>query len=207
MRIGTLEVRPFVVTLQELPEKERFIMQHFKERGIECEAFNGIHGETSGFRTVHPYEVDAPKSGWNIGMKPVATWLSFHTLYAAANVLPDSHFWFLEWDCCFPDNWRQRVEAALVHTPQDFDVLFVGSCCTGDRQKQHIGGEVFTVNPAPLCGHSLIVAKKAIPTILRTQRKCYAPWDLSLMFHSLPLLKVFVILPRVCTQFNTEIPP
>lgn len=205
MRISHYNIRPFVVTLQEMPEKEAFIQAHFKSVGIEAECFNGIHGVTSGLRTIYPYEVDAPGSGWNIGMKPVACWLSFYMLWSALNLLPDEHFWTLEWDCKFPDNWRPRVEKALADVPSDFDLLYLGSCCTKDRPKTHVKGEVWDVR-YPQCGHSTIIAKKALPVLLETQRKVYAPIDLSIMFHTMPKLKVYTVLPRICEQFDTTIP-
>lgn len=206
MKIGNHNIRAFVVTLQEMPEREAFIQNHFKSVGIEATSFNGIHGVTSGLRTTFPYEVDAPGSGWNIGVKPVATWLSFYMLYAACNLLPDEYVWLLEWDCRFPDNWRARVEQALKDVPPDFDMLFVGSCCCDGKPKTHHKGEIWSVK-YPQCGHSLIVAKKAIPVVLQTQRKVYAPWDISLAFHTLPLLKAYVILPSVCSQFDTNLAP
>ena len=204
MRIADYNLRAFVVTLQEMPEKEQFIQEHFKSVGVEAECFNGVSASASGFRTAYPYEVDAPGSGWKIGAKSVATWISFYTLYAACNLLPDSHFWFLEWDCEFPANWRARLEAALKDAPPDFDMLFVGSCCTEGKPKTPVCGELWDVH-YPQCGHSLIVAKKAIPVVLRTQRKCYAPWDISLALNTLPHLKCLTILPRICSQFGTLI--
>lgn len=205
MNIGSYKIRPFVVTLQEMPEKERFIMAHFKERGIEAEPFNGISAAVSGLKTTHPYEVDAPGSGWNIGPKPVATWLSFYMLWGALNLLPDQHFLTLEWDCCFPENWRQRTEAALRDVPPDFDVLFLGSCCAMDKPKTHVAGEVWDVR-YPMCGHATVIAKKALPVLLRTQRRVYAPLDISVAAWSLPELKTFTVLPRIAGQFDTNIP-
>lgn len=205
MIIGDYNIRAFVVTLQEMPEKEAFIQSHFKSVGIEAESFNGIHGTTSGLRTTFPYEVDAPGSGWNIGVKPVATWLSFYMLWSAMNLLPEKHFWQLEWDCHFPDNWRSRTEQALKDVPPDFDMLFIGSCCTGMPNNVHIRGDVWDVR-YPQCGHSIIIAKKALPVLLSTQRKVYAPLDISVKFHSCPLLKVYTVLPRICDQFDTIIP-
>lgn len=205
MKLGAYNLRPFVVTLQEMPEKQEFIQEHFRKVGIVAETFNGIHGATSGLRTIFPYEVDAPGSGWNIGMKPVATWLSFYMLWSAWNLLPDSHFLQLEWDCHFPDNWRERTEAALRDVPADFDMLFLGSCCCKGRPQTHVKGEIWDVH-WPQCGHATIFAKKALPTILATQRKVYAPMDISMMFHTLPKLRVFTVLPRICTQFDTDLP-
>lgn len=206
MRIAHYNIRPFVVVLQEMPEKEKFIRNHFESVGFQAESFNGIHGVTSGFRTVFPYEADAPGSGWNIGTKPVATWLSFYMLYSALNLLPDTHFWLTEWDCKFPADWRNRAEKALQDVPPDFDFLFMGSCCCKGRPATHIKGEVWDVR-WPQCGHSTIVAKKAIPMVIRTQRKCYAPLDISMMLWTLPHLRVYTVLPRICDQFDTELSP
>lgn len=189
-----------------MPEKQNFIMNHYHEVGFQAECFNGIHGTTSGFRTVWPYEVDAPGSGWNIGTKPVATWLSFYMLYAALNMQPESHFWLTEWDCKFPFNWHERTEQVLRDVPADFDFLFMGSCCCKGRPARQVKGDVWDVR-YPMCGHSLIVAKKAIPTVLRTQRRCYAPWDISLLAWTFPHLKVYTCLPRLCDQFNTDLSP
>lgn len=205
MQIAGYKIRPFVVVLQEMPEKEAFIQAHFNSVGLEVEAFNGISADLSGLKTIHPYEVDAPGSGWKIIPKSVATWLSFYMLWSGMNLLPEKHFWQLEWDCQFPGNWHPRVEQALRDVPPDFDLLFVGSCCTQGATKTHIKGEVWDVR-YPQCGHSLIIAKKALPVLLRTQRKVYAPIDISVKLHSCPLLKVYTVLPRICDQFDTLIP-
>lgn len=199
-------IRPFVVVLQEMPEKEKFIRQHFHEVGISAESFQGIHGVTSGLRTVYPYERDAPGSGWNVGIKPVATWISFWGLWSMLNFQPNEHFMTLEWDCRFPRDWKQQLETALRCVPRDFDLLMVGSCCCKGMPMTKVNGNVWDVR-WPQCGHATIVAKKALPTILRTQRKIYAPLDISMLLHTMPHLKVYTVLPRICDQFNTELRP
>lgn len=207
MEISGYTLRPFVVTLQELPQKEAMIQAHLKERGIhDCRSFNGIHGDTSGLRTVFPYERDAPGSGWNIGVKPVATWVSFYMLWSALNLLPDSHFLTLEWDALFPVDWKARAAAALRDVPKDFDLLYLGSCCAADKPRRHVAGEVFEVK-YPLCGHATVIAKKALPVMLSTQRRIYAPIDISLLLHTFPLLKVYTVLPRIVEQHQTTLQP
>lgn len=206
MQIGHLNVRGFVVTLQEMPEKERFIQAHFKERGIEAEAFNGFSAAVSGLKTIHSYELDDPGSGWNIGTKPVATWLSFYALWMTMNVLPDPYFLQLEWDAQFAPDWRERAERAVRDVPPDFDLLLLGSCCTGGVPKKLVKGEVWDVR-YPACGHATIIAKKALPIMLSTQRKVYAPIDISLMLHTFHKLKVFCVLPRMVDQFDTDLAP
>lgn len=204
MIIGDYPMRAFVVTVPEMQERTDFIQAHFKSVGIEAEEFAGFNGVVSGLVTTHDYEVDNPGSGYKIGTKPVASWISFYSLWSALNLLPESHFFQLEYDSKFPANWLERAEAALRDVPPDFDLLLLGSCCTGGKPATHIKGEVYDVRH-PLCGHATIIAKKALPIMLKTQRKVYAPIDISLAFHTFHLLKVYTVLPRICDQFDTNL--
>lgn len=205
MIIGNHNIRPFVVVLQEMPEKEIAIKKHFAEVGMEAECFNGISAKESGLRTDLTYEVDNPGSNWHIGQKEVATFLSFYMLWSAMLYMNEHFFFQLEWDCHLAPDWRKRVEQALNDTPPDFDLLYVGSCCTKGKPMTHIKGEVYQMTEMH-CGHAIIIAKKALPAMLQTNRRVYAPIDLSLMFHTLPQLKCYVILPRVADQFDTFLP-
>lgn len=205
MIIGNHNIRAFCVTLQEMPEKWEFINRHFQERGFECEPFNGISAKESGLVTTNTYDVDNPGTGYRIGEKPTATWVSFYMLWAAMNLTNGHFFAQCEWDCHLTPNWRPRLEQALKDVPPDFDILMAGNCCCANKPKKHIKGEVYEMKTAN-CGHFSIIAKKALPVLLRTQRKVYAPLDLSLIYHSFPLLKVYVILPRIAGQFDTVIP-
>ena len=204
MIIGNYNIRSFVVGIQELPDKTAFILKHFRDVGLgDVEVFNGISGEVSGLETKWTYDVDNPGTNYRIGPK-AATCVSFLMLWSAMLYMPEPYFWQLEYDCRFQTNWRTRLEQALQDVPPDFDLLYVGSCCCKDKPTTHIKGEVYEVK-YPMCGHSIIIAKKALPVMLRTQRKIYAPVDIALAFHSMPALKVMTILPRCCDQFDTEI--
>lgn len=206
MILAGLNVRAFVLTVQEFPGRTEFIQRHFKNVGMEAENFDCISQELSGLRTAHNYEIDNPGSGWNIGPKGVANWISQYMFWSAAQYMPESHFLQLEWDSTFQPDWKERTEQALRDVPPDFDVLFIGSCCTGDKPRTHIKGNVFDVH-YPMCSHGLIIAKKALPTLLRTQRKCYSNMDIAVKDHSWGHLKVFTVLPAICTQHATELVP
>jgi hypothetical protein len=155
---------------------------------------------------MHPYEYDAPGSGWNIGPKSVSLLVSFQMFWKAALYMPDDYFLFIEFDAKFHPDWLKRTEQALRDVPSDFDFLFLGSCCCNSAPKTHVKGEVFEVK-WPMCNHAQIIAKKALPVLLRTQRRFYAPVDISLAFHSFPHLKIYTMLPRCAEQFDTQIAP
>lgn len=181
--------------------------QHFSERGVDAQFFYGIHGPKLGIETTLLYEIDAPHSGFKMPSKPVGCWLSHRALWAACLLLPDDLFFILEDDAKFPEDWRSRVDQA-VHDAADFDVLYIGSCCTDNKPTRHIAGNVYEVQ-WPFCSHGYIVRRSALRVLIATQdaARCYAPIDVSLTLHSLPGLKTRVVKPRILDQFNTEILP
>ena len=203
-------MRRFCLTLPETPERTEKARKHFQEmRVYDVTFFNGIHAERAGLQTHHLYEVDNPGTGFKIGHKPTGIWLSHIMLWAALNLLWDEHFMILEVDAQFGPDWHTRVNSALTDAPRDFDMLYVGSCCCKGRPTKHIKGDVYEVR-WPLCSHAYIVAKKALPILLASQRKCWSPIDIGLGFDTFdknPEMKVYTVLPRIVEQFDTVIPP
>lgn len=194
------------MVVQEFPEKTAFIQDHLRSVGIEAEEFPCISAIESGLETRFTYEVDNPGTNYRIGPKPTSLCVSFQMFWTAAMFMPEEHFFFIEWDAQFEPDWKERSEQAIRDTPNDFDFLFLGSCCCQGRSMRHVKGEIYDVR-YPCCNHAQIIARKAMPTLLRTQRKIYAPADISLAFHAFPHLKVYTLLPRCVNQFNTIIPP
>ena len=214
MKIGPYNIRPFVMVVPEFPERTVSIQKHLRESGIEAEEFPCVCAydklvapaePVSGLYTIHPYEVDAPGSGYRIGPKGVALCVSFQMFWTMCSFLPDDYFFFIEWDAKFSPNWLERANQAVLDTPKDFDFLFLGSCCCEGKPQTHIKGDIWEVK-YPMCNHAQIIAKKAMGTLLRTQRKIYAPADISLAFHAFPHLKVYTLLPRCVDQSDTKIP-
>lgn len=195
----------FCLTLPEKPERTANARQHFADMGVGDVTFiDAINADTFGLLTKFPYEVDNPGSGFNIGPHCVGIWLSHWMTWLACSMRPESHFFILEDDAKFDPDWQSRMGKALQDVPPDFDWLFIGSCCASAKKRRHIQGEVYDVR-YPCCFQAYVLAKKAIPHLLRTQRKVYAPIDISVIFHSFAELKVYTLYPMAVRQFNTEI--
>ena len=208
LKIGKYHIRPIVVVVPELQERTRFIEGELLKNGIKPDLFWGFSSALSGLKTEHAYEVDNPGSGWKIGSKEVCTWITFYSLWQTMSFLPDQYFLQLEWDAKFHDDWRKKAELAMASVPADFDMLYLGSCCTEDKVKNKIAGNVYSVE-WPCCGHAVVIAKKCLRKLLSTQRKVYAPLDLSLIFHTFRQtgMKVYTVLPRIADQFSTDLKP
>jgi GR25 family glycosyltransferase involved in LPS biosynthesis len=206
-----MNIRTFVITLPENPQRKEKCIAHFKELAPPLHSyqfFDGLHAEKAGLSTVHPYEVDNPGTGFRIGYKPTGIFMSHFMLWTVLNYLHDDHFFIMEDDVKFSRGWHTRFTQALQDVPPGFDMLYVGSCCCQGQPQRQIKNEVWEVK-WPQCTHAYIVAKKAIPTLL-TMRKLWAPVDLGLIFdvfQKYPNFKVFAVLPRICDQHDTEIIP
>jgi len=201
-QLGDKIIPAFVVTVQEVPQKTDQVQAHFEQMGLAAENFNGISANESGLITEHTYEVDNPGSGYRIGRKPTATWMSFYMLWSALNLLDYEYFFTLEWDSKLHQDWKVRADKAMRDAPKDFDMLFLGSCCTKNAPKTHVKGDIYQVK-WPMCGHGTIIAKKALPVLLSKMRKVYSPLDIALKDHAFPHLNVLTVLPRLIDQFDT----
>jgi hypothetical protein len=200
-------MRAFCLTLPELPKMMERAAAHFAERGIDgVEMVYGVNAALCGLATTNTYEKDNPGSGFRIGTKLTGIWLGWQIVWSICNALPDSHFLLFEHDAVLVPDFRERMAQALRDVPADFDWLFLAHCCAKGHPTRHVAGEVFEVK-YPQCNHATVIAKKALPHILATQRRMYGPQDCTLIFDTFPALKVYTVLPRMAEQLNTDLAP
>jgi len=182
--------------------------RYFESEGLKVDFFYGINAPQLGVVTTLPYEVDNPGSGFNIGSRGVGCWLSHRSLWAALLLLPEDYFLVLEDDAKFEVGWREKLDAALRDAPPDWDIIYVGACCAADKPRTQIRGDLYELK-YPMCTHGYFVRKKALRYLIETQdaARLYAPIDISLIFHSLPQMKVFTVFPTIMTQHGTVLSP
>lgn len=201
-------MRTLCITLPEKPLKTEAAKKHFEEAGLtNVEYMFGINAEVAGLQAEHPYNVDrTPAEGdFHMGYHPTGVFLSHYMAWSAIKHMPDAHVLILEDDAKFEEGWKLKFEKAMQDVPADFDFLFIGSCCCNGKRTRLVKGDVYKVD-YPACLHAYVIAKKCIDKVLLTQRDVYGPIDLTLTFHTFPHLKVYTVLPRLASQFNTEIP-
>ena len=189
---------------------------HFAERGVDAQMFYGIHAQRIGVNAVVVSAAIAasdPDKTQTIGMMPTGCWLSHRALWAAL-LLPDEPTMVLESDASFPADWRERFDRALADVQQgdpEWEILFPGSCCCCQGQKQrHLVGDVFAVEAGPQCSHAYVIRSHAVAKRLceRVDEKgLILPIDSLLALHVLPSLRSYVVLPRIVDQFETLLPP
>jgi hypothetical protein len=223
MKIGNYNIKPIALYLSD---DEKWLAQYehakkyFGEQGVEdIYWLNGVHAKNFGIKGTHIYLLDnKPEEKFYVGDANVGNFISQYMAYNVMDALDYSHYAYMEGDCEFVDDWKEKLALALEDIPSDFDILYAGSCCCQGKQgvlvsersglyhSPNRGGENFW-HYYPLCTHFYIVAKKAIPHLIATQRDCANPTDISIARYALGDLKVYSILPRLAGQFKTELHP
>lgn len=215
MKIARFDVQPILLHIEnDKVYEDRFeqMKRHLEEVGIHDTIFvSGVNAKEMGVIGTHTYELDNPNGGHMIGQKYTGSFLSQYVVYNVMNVLPNEYFMFFECDTVMPKDFLRKLEFEMFNLPSDFDFLFVHSCCQGDKQKEHIGGNTYKFPKRrgypvqyPLSGSCYIVSKKSIPHILATQRDAYAPSDINLGIHTFYNMDVYSIFPRICEQKGNE---
>lgn len=196
--------RAFVLTVK--PSWNRWIDTelHLKSIGISADPFIGLDQKL--FQVVPVMTFDVNVKGEKAGIKHVCSQMTHYLMWKVLSYLDGDSFLVLEDDAIFVEDWKQKYLDAISVLPEDWDVLFIGSCCTIGRDTKHIGKNLFEVK-YPMCAHAIMYRKKALPILLECHQKVWAPLDIAMFFESLPRLKVYTILPRIVTQRDTVIPP
>ena len=141
-----------------------------------------------------------------MGKKQVNLHLSHYMLWAAMLHFPEDEFLVLEDDCKFNDDWKQKYDDARSVLPDDWGILYLGSCCAYDKPQYCVGKNLYAVK-FPLCTHSYSVRKKALPMMLEKCMKVYAPVDIALALDVCPFVPTYTIIPRIADQYDTMLPP
>lgn len=198
-------MKAYCLCLPEYPAQIEAAKAHFSEMGVEnVEFFWGFNAPEAGVATTHPYEVDAPGSGFKMGAKPTGIWLSHWMLMNHLMRMEGEHFLILETDAKFLPGWKEKVERALKIVPSNFDFLHIGHCAMEGHPRTHVGEDVWETKHSQ-CSHAFIVRRACLPFVLKTLRKIWAPIDIQLVFEVFPHLRTYALVPRVVEQFNTEI--
>lgn len=196
--------RTFVLTVRRPIKRFDETTKHLDEIGVKWERFDGMDNQITRLQPLDTFDLD--RAGEKIGAKHVAATLTHYLCWKVCSYLPEDSFWILEFDVRMADGWREQYEKAMSVMPDDWQIIFLGSCCCKGRETKHIAENVYEVH-WPLCGHAIQVRQSALPILLDIHQKINMPLDIALYYMSLPKLRVYTILPRIVDQHATFLPP
>ncbi len=206
--------RTFVLTVRRPIKRFDDTTAHLDELGIKWERFDGMDNQVCRLNPVETFDLD--RAGERIGSKHIAATLTHILLWQTMKYQDDDSFIALEFDVRFVDGWREQFDVAMQFLPDDWDLVYLGSCCCKGRETStvetklqdgwSVSSNLYEVK-YPLCGHAIMYRKKCLETLLTIHQKINMPLDIAMFHMSLPQLKVYTILPRIVEQHATFLPP
>lgn len=204
--------RTFVLTVRRDIKRFDETVKHLDEIGVKWERFDGMDNQITRLQPMDTFDLD--RAGEKIGAKHVAATLTHYLIWQTMKYQPDDSFVALEFDVRFVEGWQEQFNTAMSVIPNDWDMVYLGSCCCAGRETIRIPSESMFVHTTnlfevkyPLCGHAIMYRKKCLETLLTIHQKINMPLDIALYYMSLPKLRVYTILPRIVEQYNTFLPP
>lgn len=197
--------RAFILTSKKNARRLHYTLNHLERVGLAPEAFTGMDGIESGLRTVWTYEVDYPGMFHRIDGKYVCIQLAHLTVWNIFLYSEGDVFLIVEDDVRFSKDWREQVESAMAHLPPDWHMLYLGSCCVERYTSTHVYRRLYKVIRC-LCTHAYVVHRRALKTLIEKCEKVYTKIDIAITLDAMPFLNCFAILPRVASQYKTELP-
>jgi len=196
--------RVLVLTVNRQITRFDETVKHLDEQGIKWERFNGFDNRICKLNAKETFDID--RAGERLETKHVAATLTHWAAWKVMSYQPDESFWILEFDVRFVDGWRDQYEDAMSVLPDDWDLVNLGAACCKGRETYHVAKNLYDVR-YPLSGHAWLYRKKCLETLLTIHQKINAPLDIAMFTMSLPKLRCYSILPRLCEQHNTPLPP
>lgn len=193
----------WVLTVERPIARFEETSQHLNDLGITWERFNGVDNTRCQLLPIQTFDYD--RVGEHIGPKHIAATLSHMAIWYVMLYQPDDHFIVFEYDVRVQPNFVEQYTEVTANLPDDWQVCFLGSCCTAGREQKHVKGNIFEV-PMVLCGHAIMYRRSALPILIREHQKIHQPLDIAMVTQSLPLLRSYVVLPRIVEQHGTPLP-
>jgi hypothetical protein len=178
---------------------------HLRERDVNYWPFHGINGETAGLSCTNHHDLP-DGSKYTPTPKHVSLCINHWMIWSRAHMEhddPGDFILVMEDDVRFVDDWDDKLQQALLDVPEDWDMLFLGSCYARHHGAAHVKGSVYKLDK-PNCTHAYLVRVKALPTLLRDCERIYTNIDWAIAEQVGQKLKIFAILPRIAHQHTME---
>jgi len=194
-----------VITLKSQPDRWTRCFTHLNGRGYWAQPWAGIDAEKMGLVTTNSHRVpdgrDYTPPPYHVGCC-LSHWLLWRDLWrnwgGSSNPVA-----VMEDDVELREDWEPMLYAALKDLPDDWDILFAGSCNAKFNGATHYKGNLWQAKE-PLCTHFYLVRPKALPVLIESCERIYTNIDWAIIEQAIPHLNTYAVLPRLAHQHGME---
>jgi hypothetical protein len=199
----------FLITVPGLEDRRKATESHLESCGfsqaINVRPFVGVNGGVAGISCTNTHLLP---DGTTYTPTPKHVSLCLNHWFLWQQILNNAEIGdefsiVLEDDVRFVDGWFNKSRKALEDVPEDWDILFLGSCYARNFPVAHIVGDIWKVEK-PNCTHAYCVRHKALPVLIEKCHRIYTNIDWAIIEQAIPHLNTYAILPRIAHQFTME---
>jgi len=200
----------FIVSLPE-GQREKECVKYMESFGIKAVPIYGFRASNCGISTEYYNSVKKDRMGVKsivAGLSHFSVWATIKWAVESGAYPKDQPFLVVEDDCKFvSDDWKEKLTEELQHVPEDWEVIYVGSCCAAPYEdNRHIGGNVYRLTRG-MCTHCYYVTYEGACMLMKTNQKVWCPIDIQMLVDSIPFMKFYGILPRLAYQDGANLYP
>lgn len=204
-----MDLNPIILTFWgQKQEKLTATEEHLKENGInQWSYYFGYPGQGLKLRIFDKeiyYADPNVLRGKYLGQN-----ITHYGLWASLKMMsernPNETQWtVIEDDCRFKEGWTETFCEVLEELPDDWDMVFFGSCCTEIANLKKVTDRLY--RGAGLCLHWYMLRRRALDILLETNKFIRARLDVQMMKDSYPHLHTYTVLPTLASQHETYTP-
>jgi len=201
-------MKEFLITIERNKGATSNTLRLLKNQGFDPKVFYGLDAKVTGLSyTDWTYDLDHPGTDYHIGGLSIGNVLS-HLLLWKALLLndddEDTSYLILEDDVRMREGAKERIDKAMKDLPDNWDMLYVGSCSTTKESEHDYGGGLFRLSRA-FCTHAYVVRRRALELLAARCEKIWAPIDIAIHVGCANDFNTYGLIPRLADQYNTEI--
>lgn len=205
-----IESTPTFMVSKPGSEMEQRGIRYTRSFGINAVPIYGFRANNCGISTDYYKSREKEK----ISSKTIVAGLSHFNIWASIKwmvesaITPHRVFLVVEDDVEFTrSDWKSVLSENLAVLPDDWHVVYIGSCCTDDvALHRHVGANLYKLTQG-MCTHCYLVNYEGVCKLLETNQKVWAPIDIQMVMDSIPRMNFYGILPRLATQEKSNLHP
>jgi len=197
-------MKAYIISLENPIKKIKYLNSY----GISIEWIKGVNGQAI------ENENSIPKGAMGCALSHIKTWKTFMNT-------DDEYAIILEDDVVLEDNFLENVNNALMHVPQDYDVLYLGcfGCdpddvhnffkltefMYGKNKRAAFINEYISIPEFAYATHAYILSRNGAKKLLKLFDKINNHIDIMLhTFASKNIINTYVTTPRLAYQTSTD---
>jgi len=191
-------MRFWCISLRERLDRRSRAERHFRDHRIPVTILDAWNGHASGVATRFPFE----RCWYHVSPGCVGNAISWYGALQAIQGSDDEVHIVFEDDVHLAENFANKLEKLIEAAPDDWDVIYLGHCCTDGKQATAASPGLAEIR-YPQCTHALAIRRRAAPVLQRAAMLAWGPIDIQFELLALPQLRVYCATPPLVSQCDS----